>query len=132
MAKSVTAIFFACFFFIGSITLPLGDFSLMTDLPGMYHTYEKLTTPDEVGVLDFVGDYLLGGKSLLNHNHADKPESRSLSVQFQHQASNFSFFEQHFYIPRLSINHFKIDHVASAISVETTDFHAELFRPPLA
>ena len=59
----------------------MGDFSLMTDLPGMYRTYEKFITADEVGVIDFVGDYLLGGKSLLNHNHADKPESRGLSVQ---------------------------------------------------
>lgn len=34
----------------------------------MYRAYEKIVTPDEKGLFDFIGDYLLSGKDLLGHS----------------------------------------------------------------
>ena len=121
----------ACFFLAGSILLPLGDFSLMNDLPGMYRAYEKLATPEEIGVIDFVGDYLLGGKALLNHNHRDKPETRGIAVQFQHSATSYSFLKSQIHLSYIVIEDIAITHTLITILVKTSDFHPELFRPPL-
>ena len=68
----------------GSLVLPLGDFSLLQDIPGMYGNYCKVTTPEELGVADFIGDYLLQGKDIFGHNKHDKQAGKE--VQFQHQA----------------------------------------------
>ena len=50
--------------------LPLGDFSLMKDIPGMYLEYQKVANHEDA--FDFIGDYLLHGKELLGHNKHNK------------------------------------------------------------
>jgi len=112
MLRRITAYILTSLFLIGGAFLPLSDFALPKDLPAMYHNYEKLATPEEVGLLDFIGDYLFAGKTLLGHNKNDKPESSSTSVQFQHSPSAFNSFYNRFeaqYIPikDLEINHTK-------------------------
>ncbi|RKR84460.1 hypothetical protein BDD43_4698 [Mucilaginibacter gracilis] len=112
--------------------LPLGDFTLMSDLPRMYHNYEKLTKPEEAGLIDFIGDYLFAGKILLGHNKQDKPETPSTSVQFQHSPSAFNFLYSRLEVPFISIKVLKVSHTLLRIPISITDFHPELFRPPLA
>jgi hypothetical protein len=132
MAKKTIALLMACFFLGGSILLPLGDFSLMRDIPDMYHNYTNITTPNEAGIIDFIGDYLLQGKELLGHNGHDKPQSATNNVQFQHQANPLSV--------ALSNNHLHINylperektHPVSNKPMVTSDYHRELLRPPLS
>src|SRR5258708_11651192 len=131
MLRRITACFLSLFFLTGSVVLPLGDFSLVEDLPAMYHSYEKLATPEEVGVIDFIGDYLFAGKALFGHNKTDKPESSGMSVQFQHSPSAFNFLYSELELPDLVIKDFKITYKQSITPITTTDFQAELFRPPL-
>jgi len=116
---------------MSSVFLPLGDFSLMKDLPEMYRSYEKLAAPEEIGVMDFVGDYLFAGKALLGHNKTDKPESPDMSVQFQHSPSTSGFLYTRLQLPHLLIKDFKRAYTPSIVSIETAGFHAELLRPPL-
>lgn len=59
----------------------------------MYSAYEKVVAPDEEGVFDFVGDYLLHGKELLGHNKQDR-SSKSGDFQFQH-ATAFTIILQY-------------------------------------
>jgi hypothetical protein len=131
MLTRITACFLSLLFLMGSVFLPLGDFSLIRDLPKMYGSYEKLAAPEEVGVIDFIGDYLFAGKALLGHNKSDKPENSDISVQFQHSPSTVSFVYSKPELPYLYIKDFKITYTQSITSIETTDFHPELFRPPL-
>lgn len=132
LLKKLILYYFTCIFLAGSIMLPLGDLSLMSDLPGMYHNYNKLTTPEEAGVFDFIGDYLLGGKALLGHNKNDKPETQSSAVQFQHTPAGFNFLYSRAETASLFIDDIKISHTQLQIPINTTEFHPELFRPPLA
>lgn len=130
MCKSIAVIFLACYFLAGSVILPLSDFSLMKDLPGMYNAYCKVKsgTPD---VIDFVGDYLLGGKDLFGHNTHDAPVKADGSIQFQHQANTSLFFTQHFYrLPFLQVKPVVIYPVHRFLFY-TSDYQSELFRPPL-
>lgn len=131
MVAKISAYLIACYFLLGSMLLPLGDFSLMKDLPQMYHTYTQLASPEEQGILDFVGDYLLNGKALLGHNKHDAPETSKQNVQYQHVASFCSIVEVPVILHAVHVAEHFTEHKRSIIFAGTSDFHPELFRPPL-
>ena len=132
MAKKLITGFMACWLLASSFILPLGDFSLIRDLPEMYLNYTKITIPDELGIIDFIGDYLLHGKELLGHNAKDKSENNSNTVQFLHQANPITFLisGQSVYqciqpvIPPAK-------HPANLL-LHTSDYRDQLLRPPLS
>ncbi|MBS1521469.1 MAG: hypothetical protein JST50_10760 [Bacteroidetes bacterium] len=131
MAKKALAYFISFYFLLGSIVLPLGDFSLIKDLPQMYHAYEKLATPDDRSITDFIGDYLLGGKDIFGHNKNDIPETGKSAVQFQHAAGFCSIVSIHSQTITVIISDAVANHPDVSIPVNTSEFHNELFRPPL-
>lgn len=131
MVKPVVTILLACFFLAGSTLLPLGDFSLMRDIPSMYRSYcrVRVGTPDPV---DFIGDYLLGGKDLLGHNSHDAPGKSDSSLQFQHQAVFSLIVLFHSKLPVPLFPKALEKPVVSHVLRLTTDYNSPLFRPPLA
>lgn len=132
MLKRITCYFLACLFLASSTLLPLGDFSLLRDIPQMYHNYTKITTADEMGITDFIGDYLLHGKDIFGHNGNDKQQAGSNTVQFQHQANALNIvLAGHTLTPISTIETAKV-RVLPTQRFRTSDYHAELFRPPLA
>jgi hypothetical protein len=122
----------ACLFLGSSVLLPLGDFALLRDIPQMYQNYTKITSIEEVGVIDFIGDYLMHGKDIFGHNEHDKVPAKGCDVQFQHQASPLNVF--------FSLSHVKVliapvvilTHQSFIPYFITSDYRNELFRPPLA
>ena len=98
----------------------------------MYHAYENLATPDETGIIDFIGDYVFAGKALLGHNKNDKPENSGSAVQFQHSPTSFNFLCGKVELPVLPGNDVKTIHLQLITPGETAVFYSELFRPPLA
>ncbi|CAN5175325.1 hypothetical protein BH09BAC6_BH09BAC6_24160 [soil metagenome] len=131
MIKSFTALLLSNFILAGSIILPLGDFSLMKDLPGMYRSYCSIRA-GEPALIDFVGDYLLGGKDLLGHNQHDAPVKSDGSPQFQHQANVSLFFAVAIYRLSFLSNEPEVKHPVYRHLFHTSDYQNELFRPPLA
>ncbi|MBS1500862.1 MAG: hypothetical protein JST32_02285 [Bacteroidetes bacterium] len=132
MIKRLTALFLAFLFLGGSVILPLGDFSLMRDLPAMYRSYTRIASPDEQGIIDFVGDYLLHGRDLLGHNRHDKSESSANGIQFQHTSN-------HSNIVVATIQVFKPVHAAANRVASPYRKHSMspgylsgVFRPPVA
>jgi hypothetical protein len=104
----------------------------MRDLPKMYQNYSKVTYEEEIGIIDFVGDYLLYGKQIFGHNEHDKVPAKGNEVQFQHQANPtnvvFSQVPQLLYIAPLSI----LSHPEFNAEFYTSNYRNKLFRPPLA
>lgn len=131
MIKSVTAVILGLFFLAGSCILPLGDFSLMNDLPSMYKSYCKLTK-EEPDVLDFIGDYLMGGKDLLGHNKGDKPESPASPIQYQHQAGISLFYVAQTVELGLKTEPAAIEYPNRVQTLHLSEYHGELLRPPLS
>ena len=129
MIKYLTTLFLGCYFLAGSMILPLGDFSLMPDLPSMYQSYCEVTTetPD---IIDFIGDYIWGGKDLLGHNKHDAPAAGSLN--FQHQASPSLFFYPIAHLiytkPKVCI----IKPFTRSFLFQISDFQSETLRPPIS
>jgi hypothetical protein len=132
VVKRLVSGFLVCLFLVSSFILPLGDFSLMRDIPNMYRNYTKITTDEELGVLDFVGDYLMHGKELFGNNAHDKPQTNTNNVQFQHQA-NPLLAEIPLIVFRLvNLPQNRAAQPISNILQATTDYQNECFRPPLA
>lgn len=127
------AVYIIGFYFLaGSLILPLGDFSLLNDLPKMYHSYQKIVAPEECGIFDFVGDYLMNGKVILGHNKNDSPETANSNIQFQHAASFSTILNIHTQLTTVFVADASITHPDISIPVNISEFHKELFRPPLS
>jgi hypothetical protein len=118
-------------FLISSCILPLGDFSLINDLPSMYRNYCQLRVGDP-DVLDFVGDYLMGGKDIFGHNSEDRPVKPGSPIQYQHQAGVPLYF---------AVQMLKLANKTEPAVVEypyhlqffhLSEYHSELLRPPLS
>lgn len=132
MYGKIIGSFLAGFFLFASMVFPLGDFSLMRDIPAMYQNYTKVTSDEELGPIDFIGDYLLHGKDLFGHNEHDKVPAKGCDIQFQHQASPpnvvFANVHQILFIAPLSI----LTHPVFNLVFYTSDYRNKLFRPPFA
>ncbi|HEX8020740.1 hypothetical protein [Mucilaginibacter sp.] len=112
--------------------LPLGDFSLLRDIPKMYQNYTKVTSAEEAGVIDFIGDYLMHGKDLFGHNGHDKTPVKGDEIQFQHSARPLNIVFQHLTITFQISPAALLTHPIYAPVFYTGDFRNKLFRPPLA
>lgn len=104
----------------------------MRDIPKMYQNYSKVTCAEELGVVDFIGDYLLHGKQIFGHNERDKAPAKGSEVQFQHQANppNVVFSQLYqilFIIPFILLSHSSFNEL-----IYSSDYKSKLFRPPLA
>jgi hypothetical protein len=131
MVKRIVTLGIACLLLMGSVIFPLGDFSLARDLPEMYGNYLKVTTPDELSVVDFIGDYLLHGKDIFGHNRQDKPQTGTNAVQFQHQPVPLCIVLLPLRIPQQLTSLYLTEHPIISIHLHTSDFKNKLFRPPL-
>jgi hypothetical protein len=132
MYRKIICYFLASLFLISSVMLPLGDFSLLRDIPDMYRNYTKITTAEELGVIDFIGDYLLHGKEIFGNNEHDKPANGSNTVQFQHQASQLNVVFLQLPISLFIAPESILTHPLFYQQFHTSNFRNKLFRPPLA
>ncbi|MEB0264047.1 hypothetical protein [Mucilaginibacter sp. 10I4] len=132
MLKQIISGFLACLFLTCSVMLPMGDFSLTRDIPKMYENYTKITSQEEMGVIDFIGDYLLYGKQIFGHNEHDKVPAKGNEVQFQHQASPLNVVFLQTVITLLIAPVTTLTHPIYSPIFYTGDYRNALFRPPLA
>jgi hypothetical protein len=131
MLKRTICGFLACLFLTGSIMLPMGDFALMRDIPTMYKNYSKITSQEEMGIIDFIGDYLLHGKQIFGHNEHDKIPAKGSEVQFQHQATPLNIVISHCTTTLLVVPIATLIRSIHPSIFYTGDYRNTLFRPPL-
>ncbi len=131
MLKSLITSFLACYFLLGSTILPLGDFSLMADLPSMYRSYSEITA-EKPDIIDFIGDYVMGGKELFGHNKHDAPLKPDGSTQFQHQATSFLYFTFISYQVHSKPQELLSKPIITAFMFFPSDYQCKTFRPPIA
>jgi hypothetical protein len=132
MIKKIAVYILCIYFLVGNVILPLGDYSLMRDLPAMYQSYEKIVSPDENGILDFIGDYLLGGKDILGHNKGDAPQNPGSTTQFQHTAGVCSAIIIPAQLNSIIVNEYRVIYQDIYVLKTIEEFHKKILRPPLA
>ncbi|MBE7178126.1 MAG: hypothetical protein INR69_17115 [Mucilaginibacter polytrichastri] len=118
--------------FLGSTLLPLGDYSLLQDLPGMYRVYQQIDEPGDISLADFVVDYLLNGEELFEHYENAQKGFDPTPVQFQHQAelTAIAFFHTEFLPVKQA--HVHVPQNGSYAPFATSDYQDEILRPPMA
>jgi hypothetical protein len=131
MVKRIAAFWMMGQMLFGSIALPLGDYSMIKELPQMYQAYEKVVSPDEKGILDFIGDYVLNGKDLLGHNQHDQP-SKPGALQFQGSPSFAVTLQPSLTLTQPLLLKSGTKPFRHHFTIAISDYHPSLFRPPLA
>ena len=132
MIKKGIAIVLSIYFMLSSTLLPKGDFALLTDLPAMYQRYTQIDDPKDIGVIDFMFDYLLNAEAILG---ADNYNSRPVpynAVQFQHEANFLTCVIPHTYPQFLTVITLNTTHYISDEKLTPTAFANEILRPPLS
>ncbi len=129
-SRKVASIIITGYFLFGQLIFPLGDFSLMSDLKGMYQKYQIVENRNEVGASDFVFDYLLHGETIFGHNYNEASSKDYGSVQFIHHPSPTNYILISFIIPQI----YHIDN-SELYNIPTGQKFIEgyinsLFRPP--
>ncbi|MFM2225480.1 MAG: hypothetical protein RJA07_1682 [Bacteroidota bacterium] len=125
--------FFACivlaYHLFGNLCLPMGDYSMLADLPKMYQ-HCKATEDAELDVFDFITDHLLNFDTVFEiHEDGEKPH--------QTNPINHSIQQLNFHTPVLffSFSIKKSVPIVQSIFIDnftTTDFLIKIFRPPIA
>jgi hypothetical protein len=81
------------YYLVGTICLPMGDFSFTTDLPKMYH-HCKTTEDKDLTPLDFVTDHLMNLDGIFDrHCNGDHQKPHSFPL-LQHQPAQNVFVFQ--------------------------------------
>ena len=122
------AIILLSYHLFGTMCLPIGDFSMMADLPKMFQ-HCKATEDADLDIFDFVTDHLMDFDSVFDiHEQGEKPhQSNAVShtiqqVNFVSPVFDFIFCEK------------KITKIVQPILISNfiqTDFLASVFRPPI-
>lgn len=91
--KNTLQIFLITFYSLGTIFLPMGDFSVIGDLPKMYD-HCKATEDKDMTALDFVTDHLINIDSLFDkHENGDEQKPHKSIDLTIHHISNQIFQE---------------------------------------
>lgn len=132
MKKQTICFLLSIHFLAGAILFPLGDFSLMKQLPKMYTAYLRIASPDEAGFADFIGDYLLGGKDLLGHNKKDLPGKMGMNIQFQSASAFAAVISHQRHSTILSFTKTSTRLMVFNNHQKIAGYTSPLLRPPLA
>lgn len=128
--KKAINIFLLAFYSFGTFCLPLGDFSLLQDIPEMYR-HCKATEDKDMTPIDFVTDHLVNIDSLFDkHENGDEQKPHSTN-QTQHHGqkqvtliTSFAFSISQFY---------QIESKPSIPNLNflPSDYITKFFRPPI-
>lgn len=130
MAKTIHIILFF-YYSLGTICLPMGNFSAIAELPEMYR-HCKATEDKDMTPFDFITDHLINIDGLFDkHDNGDeqKPhqpiqnEHYSQLIAFQF-VSAFTFCATNFFVEK-NINPIRSDNFIPS------DYISKIFRPPI-
>ncbi len=129
--KKGFSILFLVYYLLGSMILPIGDFSTIGDIPDMFR-HCKATEDKDLTAFDFVTDHLINIDGLFDgHNHLDEQKPhKPFHSQFQHHIfqivqknKTHEFIVEHDFINNLKHSCF----YSSNYSFQTI---SSIFHPP--
>lgn len=102
--KKGFSILFLVYYLLGSMILPIGDFSTIGDIPDMYR-HCKATEDKDLTAFDFLTDHLINIDGLFDeHNHHDEQKPhKPFHSQFQHNVFQI--------VQKTRIHEFKVEQI---------------------
>jgi hypothetical protein len=131
--KQLTVIGLLFYYAIGTLCLPMGDFSILPTLPKMYQ-HCKATEDCDMTPLDFITDHLINIDGIFD-NH-DSGDDQKPHQPFNYQNITLTLFVptiQELNIPVTSFS--AIEKKSIIYKVDTgfaSDYFSKKFRPPIA
>ena len=127
--KKIAHIFLLIYYTFGTISLPMSDFSTLSDLPKMYD-HCKATEDKDMTVIDFVTDHLVNIDSLFdNHDNGDEQKPHTPS-QNQHPEQSTVFNINYFSFTLQHFHPVQVEPVIPSDNFLPSDYFSSIFRPP--
>ena len=128
--KKTVSIFLLVFYSFGTFCLPVGDFSVLKDLPQMYQ-HCKTTEDKDMTLLDFITDHLINIDGVFDkHDNADKQKPHQ-PVQYQQDGCSVFSFVSYFPITFTQFYTKEKKQVAQIHNFIPSGFISTIFRPPI-
>jgi hypothetical protein len=117
------------FYSLGTILLPAGNFSSLNDLPAMYR-HCKATEDKDLTPFDFITDHLINIDGLFDAHEQGDEQKPHTPFAFQHHVSVAFTLQPHSFTLQemVASNDKPLTHWGNP---PLSDYHAEIFRPPL-
>jgi hypothetical protein len=93
--KKTVNIFLLAFYSFGTFCLPLGDFSVLQDIPEMYR-HCKATEDKDMTPLDFITDHLVNIDGLFDKHDKGDEQKPHTPIQFRHSQIQTTFLVNQF------------------------------------
>ena len=128
--KKAANIFLLVFYCFGTFCLPLGDFSLLQDIPEMYQ-HCKATEDEDMTSLDFITDHLVNIDGIFDkHDKGDEQKPHSPLQSEHHGKAQVSFINSFGY-SMVILNPIAVKLALPLESAIQSDFIFKIFRPPM-
>ncbi|MEZ4875603.1 MAG: hypothetical protein R2793_09220 [Flavobacteriaceae bacterium] len=131
MAKTLK-FFFLTFYTLGVFCLPMGNFSILKELPGMY-SYCKANEHPDMNLFDFITDHILNIDGIFDkHQNNDDQKSH---IPIHHTFTSYSTF-----LAPIVTNSFKFSNHTNLEVIENykilapetfSEYISKVFHPPI-
>ena len=123
-------IFLLAFYSFGTFCLPLGDFSILADLPQMYH-HCKTTEDKDMTPIDFITDHLVNIDGMFDeHQNGDEQKPHQPIQNNHHTQTVFSFITTYNISSTVIIPN-QTKPTIYKTSFTTSEYITKIFRPPI-
>ena len=118
------------FYLFGSLCLPLGDFSILADLPQMYR-HCKATEDKDMTPIDFITDHLINFDEMFDkHDNGDQQKPHQ-PIQNHHQTQTVFSLITTYNISSKEIILTETKPIIYKTSFVTSEYITTIFRPPI-
>ena len=128
--KKVVNIFLLAFYSFGTFCLPMGDFSMLQDIPEMYR-HCKATEDKDMTAIDFVTDHLLNIDGIFDkHEQGDEQKPHQPNPS-QHQGQTTFSFVSFFSFSITNFHKVEAKPIIPTVFFLPSDYITKIFRPPI-
>ncbi len=128
--KKAVNIFLLVFYSFGTFCLPLGDFSMLNDLPEMYR-HCKATEDKDMTPLDFITDHLVNIDGLFDKHESGDEQKPHTPIQNHHHGQTTISFIAYFAFSITQFHHTEMKPLIPSVNFLPSDYITKIFRPPI-
>ena len=128
--KKAGNIFLLFFYSFGTFCLPMGDFSILSDIHEMYR-HCKATEDKDMTPLDFVTDHIINIDGLFDKHENGDEQKPHTPVQNQHHQQTTVSFVTYFSFSIKSFHSVEVKPSVPSVLFIQSDYISKIFRPPI-
>jgi hypothetical protein len=127
--KRILTLFLASYYVFGTFCLPLGDFSVLQDVPAMYR-YCKSTEQPGMNLMGFVTGHLLNIDGVFDHRDHHNTQKPHPPLPKHHPHSKVVGLVAFFYPSGFKFNTGLKQNPTFSIEIYLSDYLSDIFHPP--